>query len=134
MYDENTFKNYIFWIKVKRVFFMVVFSIIGAALGVALSELIVNILRFDAYLKPIIITISTLLFFAISLLVTAGTAKEVQDGYWKIAVLRKLTVISKKLDNVQISTNSKPISTEKLSSTIHKVITDSLEEIGRAHV
>lgn len=128
MYDENTFKNYIFWIKVKRVFFMVVFSIIGAALGVALSELIVNILRFDTYLKPIIITISTLLFFAISLLVTAGTAKEVQDGYWKIAVLRKLTVISKKLDNVQISTNSKPISTEKLSSTIHKVITDSLED------
>ena len=128
MYDENTFKNYIFWIKVKRVFFMVVFSIIGAVLGVALSELIVNILRFDAYLKPIIITISTLLFFAISLLVTAGTAKEVQDGYWKIAVLRKLTVISKKLDNVQISTNSKPISTEKLSSTIHKVITDSLED------
>ena len=128
MYDENTFKNYIFLLKVKRVFFMVVFSIIGAALGVALSELIVNILRFDAYLKPIIITISTLLFFAISLLVTAGTAKEVQDGYWKIAVLRKLTVISKKLDNVQISTNSKPISTEKLSSTIHKVITDSLED------
>ena len=128
MYDENTFKNYIFWIKVKRVFFMVVFSIIGAALGVALSELIVNILRFDAYLKPIIITISTLLFFSISLLITAGTAKEVQDGYWKIAVLRKLTVISKKLDNVQISTNSKPISTEKLSSTIHKVITDSLED------
>ena len=128
MYDENTFKNYIFWIKVKRVFFMIVFSIIGAALGVALSELVVNILRFDTYLKPVIITISTLLFFAISLLVTAGTAKEVQDGYWKIAVLRKLTVISKKLDNVQISTNSKPVSTEKLSSTIHKVITESLDD------
>lgn len=128
MYDENTFKNYIFWIKVKRVFFMIVFSIIGAALGVALSELVVNILRFDTYLKPVIITISTLLFFAISLLVTAGTAKEVQGGYWKIAVLRKLTVISKKLDNVQISTNSKPVSTEKLSSTIHKVITESLDD------
>ena len=54
--------------------------------------------------------------------------KEVQDGYWKIAVLRKLTVISKKLDNVQISTNSKPVSTEKLSSTIHKVITESLDD------
>ena len=103
MYDENTFKNYIFWIKVKRVFFMVVFSIIGVAIGVALSELIVNILRFDTYLRPVIITISTLLFFAISLLVTAGTGKEVQDGYWKIAVLRKLTVISKKLDNVYMN-------------------------------
>ena len=27
MYDENTFKNYIFWLKVKRVFFMIVFRI-----------------------------------------------------------------------------------------------------------
>ena len=96
MYDENTFKNYIFWLKVKRVFFMIVFSVLGAFVGVAISELIVNILKFETYLRPTIITISTLLFFAISLLVTAGTGKEVQDGYWKIAVLRKLTVISKK--------------------------------------
>ena len=103
MYDENTFKNYIFWLKVKRVFFMIVFSVLGAFVGVAISELIVNILKFETYLRPTIITISTLLFFAISLLVTAGTGKEVQDGYWKIAVLRKLTVISKKLDNVQIT-------------------------------
>lgn len=131
MYDENTFKNYIFWLKVKRVFFMIVFSIIGAFIGLAISELIVNVLLFDEYLKPIIITISTLLFFAISLLVTAGTGKEVQDGYWKIAVLRKLTVISKKLDNVQIvpsveAQNEKE--TEELSNEIHKTITESLEK------
>ncbi len=131
MYDENTFKNYIFWLKVKRVFFMIVFSIIGAFIGLAISELVVNVLLFDEYLKPIIITISTLLFFAISLLVTAGTGKEVQDGYWKIAVLRKLTVISKKLDNVQIvpsveAQNEKE--TEELSNEIHKTITESLEK------
>ena len=131
MYDENTFKNYIFWLKVKRVFFMIVLSIIGAFIGLAISELVVNVLLFDEYLKPIIITISTLLFFAISLLVTAGTGKEVQDGYWKIAVLRKLTVISKKLDNVQIvpsveAQNEKE--TEELSNEIHKTITESLEK------
>lgn len=131
MYDENTFKNYIFWLKVKRVFFMIVFSIIGAFIGLAISELVVNILLFDGYLKPIIITISTLLFFAISLLVTAGTGKEVQDGYWKIAVLRKLTVISKKLDNVQIvhsGESTKIKETEELSNEIHKTITESLEK------
>lgn len=131
MYDENTFKNYIFWLKVKRVFFMIVFSIIGAFIGLAISELVVNILLFDGYLKPIIITISTLLFFAISLLVTAGTGKEVQDGYWKIAVLRKLTVISKKLDNVQIvhsGESTKIKETEALSNEIHKTITESLEK------
>ena len=130
MYDENTFKNYIFWLKVKRVFFMIVFSVLGAFVGVAISELIVNILKFEVYLRPTIITISTLLFFVISLLVTAGTGKEVQDGYWKIAVLRKLTVISKKLDNVQItpSSNNSSARSEEISAEIHKAITDSLEE------
>ena len=130
MYDENTFKNYIFWLKVKRVFFMIVFSVLGAFVGVAISELIVNILKFETYLRPTIITISTLLFFAISLLVTAGTGKEVQDGYWKIAVLRKLTVISKKLDNVQITSlsNNSSARSEEISAEIHKAITDSLEE------
>ena len=96
MYDENTFKNYIFWIKVKRIFLMAVFSIIGAFIGVAISQLVVNILLFDPIFRVMIITISTLLFFAISLLITTNTGKEVQDGYWKIAVLRKLTVISNK--------------------------------------
>ena len=130
MYDENTFKNYIFWLKVKRVFFMIVFSVLGAFVGVAISELIVNILKFETYLRPTIITISTLLFFAISLLVTAGTGKEVQDGYWKIAVLRKLTVISKKLDNVQIThlSNNSSARSEEISDEIHKAITDYLEE------
>ena len=130
MYDENTFKNYIFWLKVKRVFFMIVFSVLGAFVGVAISELIVNILKFEVYLRPTIITISTLLFFAISLLVTAGTGKEVQDGYWKIAVLRKLTVISKKLDNFQIThlSNNSSARSEEISAEIHKAITDSLEE------
>jgi predicted membrane protein len=129
MYDENTFKNYIFWLKVKRVFFMLAFSIIGAIIGIAISELIVNILTFSTSLRYIIIAASTLLFFAISLLVTAGTGKEVQEGYWKIAVLRKLTVISKKLDNIQIiSTENVTTNSERLSSSIQKEIVKSLKE------
>ena len=45
-----------------------------------------------------IITISTIIFFLLALLLTAGTGRKVQDGYWKIAVLRKLTVIQKDLE------------------------------------
>ena len=101
MYNENSFNNYIFWIKVKRIFFMLVFSIVGATIGFFISDYVINILLFDTIFRIIIIAISTLLFFAISLLITANTGKEVQDGYWKIAVLRKLTVISKKLDNLE---------------------------------
>jgi hypothetical protein len=129
MYDENTFKNYIFWLKVKRIFFMIVFSIVGAIVGIAISELVVNVLTFSKSLRFIIIAVSTLLFFSISLLATAGTAKEVQDGYWKIAVLRKLTVISKKLDFIQIvSTENVSNNSSELSSSKHKVVTESLKD------
>lgn len=102
MYNENSFKNYIFWIKVKRIFFMIVFSIVGCIIGIIASDYVVNILNFDSMFRTLIVGISTLLFFSISLLITSNTGKEVQDGYWKIAVLRKLTVISKKLDNLDV--------------------------------
>ncbi len=98
MYNEDSFKSHLFWIQVKRVFFMIVFSIVGCILGVVISSYLIDVLLFDQIYRIIIITCSTLLFFAISLLITANTGKEVQDGYWKIATLRKLTLISKKLD------------------------------------
>lgn len=124
MYDENSFKNYIFWIKVKRGFFMLIFSILGAFVGIGISEFVVNVLLFDSVFRIVVIAISTLLFFSISLLVTANTGKEIQDGYWKIAVLRKLTVISKKLDNITVN----PIELKEISETLDQAIKESLNE------
>ena len=69
MYDEKTFGDYIFWLKVKRVVLIILFSVAGAIAGIAMS-----------------------------LLCTTGTAEKVQEGYWKMTMLRKLTIISKKLD------------------------------------
>ena len=102
MYDENSFKNYIFWLQVRRIFLMLLFSIIGCALGVVLSQFLTDVLLYEVS-KPLVIAISTILSFAISILLTVGTGKEIQEGYWKMAVLRKLTVISKKLDNLENS-------------------------------
>ena len=48
--------------------------------------------------RILIITVSTMIFFAMALLCTTGTAEKVQEGYWRMAMLRKLTIISKKLD------------------------------------
>lgn len=127
MYSENSFKNYIFWIKVKRAFLMLIFSIVGALIGVALSELIVNILLFDQSFRVVITAASTLLFFGISLLITANTGKEVQDGYWKIAVLRKLTVISKKLDALENLDTSNP-NVKKAISALSDIKDDVFSE------
>lgn len=97
MYSEKTFKNYIFWIQVKRVFLMIGLSMIGAAIGVLVGEILESTVKVSTY-NTIIIVVSTLVFFVISLLLTANIGKEVQDGYWKIAVLRKLTVIQKSIE------------------------------------
>ena len=97
MYSEKTFKNYIFWIQVKRFFIMGLLTIIGAVIGICIGKVIEGTMNVSMY-NSVIIIASTLIFFAISLLLTSGTGKEVQDGYWKIAVLRKLTVIQKELE------------------------------------
>ncbi len=98
MYDEKTFSNYIFWLKVKRIVLVILFSIAGAVAGMVISDFVVNILNSESKYRILIIIVSTLVFFAMALLCTTGTGEKVQEGYWKMAMLRKLTIISKKLD------------------------------------
>ena len=100
MYDEDSYRNEIFWIKAKRTFLIILFAIIGCSLGVLVGQYFVDVLLFKLS-KSLIIIFSTLIFVAISLLLTSNTGRDIQDGYWKIAVLRKLTLISKKLDSLE---------------------------------
>ena len=96
MYSEKAYKNYIFWIQVKRVFLIILFTSIGAGLGLLVGKILESTIKFY-FTNYIIAGCATFLFF-FSLLVTASTGKEVQDGYWKIAVMRKLTVIQKDIE------------------------------------
>ncbi len=105
MYNEKAFKNHIFWMKVKRVFLILVFAAAGALAGVMISDVVINVLFLNILYRTPIIIVSTLLMVALALLLTAGTGKAVQDAYWKMALLRKVIVISKKLDNVSVVAN-----------------------------
>lgn len=100
MYDENSMKSHIFWIKFRRVFCIILFTAMGSALGAFISSYVVDVLLFPKFWSPIIVVISSILFLSIANIMTANTGKEVQDGYWKIAVYKKLVIISKKLDNL----------------------------------
>lgn len=104
MYSENSYKNYIFWLKVKQIFVMILLSVIGCVIGRLIGQYLVEVLLFDISNLYVSVTVSTLLFFAIAALITSGTSREVQEAYWRIAVLRKLTVISKKLDVLPVDT------------------------------
>lgn len=96
MYSEKAYKNYIFWIQVKRVFLIILFTSIGAGIGLLVGKILESTIKFY-FTNYIIAGCATFLFF-FSLLITASTGKEVQDGYWKIAVMRKLTVIQKDIE------------------------------------
>lgn len=112
MYDENSMKSHIFWIKFRRIFLLLVLTIIGTALGVVISDYIVNILMFHQNFRIIIVSASAVLFLSLALLLTANTGKEIEDGYWKIAVYKKLAIISKKLDNLETNNSNKTSKSE----------------------
>ena len=118
MYSEKSFKNYIFWVQVKRVFLIIILSCLGAAIGVLIGKILESALQETAFNNAIIV-VSTVIFFLISLLLTVGTGEKVQDGYWKIAVLRKLTVIQKNLEvnNELLKSTDKSIRTNLSSIT-----------------
>lgn len=97
MYSEKSYKNYIFWVQVKRVVLIIILSSIGAGIGILIGKTMESLVQISTYNNTIIV-VSTVIFFVLSLLFTAGTGKEVQDGYWRIAVLRKLTVIQRELE------------------------------------
>lgn len=98
MYDEDSFSKHIFWMKFRRVFLLIFFSIIGCIIGIILSSYLIELLFLPQNIRIPIIAGATLIFFFITLFSTYKINKDIQDGYWKIAVLRKLTLISKKLD------------------------------------
>ena len=119
MYSENSYKNFIFWLKFKQIFLMIIFSIVGCVVGRFIGQYLVEVLLLPATSLYISVTVGTLLMFSIAAGMTSGTARDVQDAYWKIAVLRKLTVISKKLDNIPEDTKKeiKNIVKEKTVNT-----------------
>lgn len=131
MYDEDAYKRYILAIRIKKIFIIIAFCIIGAILGIIISSYIVDILLFSSVLKPTIITVSTLIFLAISLLLTSNISKEVQDGYWKIAVLRKLTLISKKLDNLENLDKLKYLENFKITPKIKDSSTSKINDVEK---
>ena len=116
MYSEKSYKNYIFWVQVKRIVVILLLSCIGAALGVLIGKILESTIKLTSF-NNIIIAGSTIVFFLLALLLTVGTGKQVQDGYWRIAVLRKLTVIQKALEqNNELLKHANPSVKSQLSS------------------
>ena len=121
MYKEDSFKRMLFWLKIKRIFFIIFITLAGSVLGGILSSYLVDVLMFYNISKNSIIAISTIVFFVFANFLTTSISQTIQEGYWKMATLRKLTLISKKLDSL------KKIE-EMLTPEIAKEIKEIVEE------
>ena len=98
MYDEDSFKATLLWLRIRKVFIMLFFTLLFFAIGFAVSEYLVDIIGLDSFIRAVAIAGATLLGFSIGFVLTANVEYKIQTGYYSIAVLRKLSVISKKLD------------------------------------
>jgi len=130
MYSEKAYKNYIFWVQVKRFVVIILLSCIGAAIGVLIGKVLESTIQVSEYNNAITAG-CTIFFFLLSLLLTVGTGKEVQDGYWKVAVLRKLTVIQKNLElNNELLRNTDKSIKDNLSSVTSNLNSIKEEEVS----
>ena len=119
MYNEREFKSHLKSLKIRKILYMLIFSLLGSGLGVIISDYIVDVLLFNSILRVIIISVSTLFFFWVSTMITSTTEKDVQDGYWKLEVLNNLNTISKQIENIKIQSTlpeNNPIQAEVISS------------------
>ena len=130
MYSEKAYKNYIFWVQVKRIVVIILLSCIGAAIGVLIGKVLESTVQVSEYNNAITAG-CTIFFFLLALLLTVGTGKEVQDGYWKVAVLRKLTVIQKNLElNNELLKNTDKSIKDNLSSVTANLNNIKEEEVS----
>ncbi|MCR5185539.1 MAG: hypothetical protein K6D97_00265 [Clostridia bacterium] len=127
MFKESSYKHLLFWLKVKRIFFIIFFTLAGSILGGVLSSYLVDVLMFYDISKSNIVLIFALVSFIFASFFTTSISQAIQDGYWKIATLRKLTLISKKLDSL------KKIE-ELLNPEIANEIKETVQEIKNINV
>lgn len=130
MYNEREFKEHIKHLKIRRILYLLIFSIIGSALGVIISDYIVDVLLFNQIWRVIIISISTLFFFWVATTMTSNTEKDIQDGYWKLEVMKNLNSISEKLDNpIEVKKLASVLEGESISEVNETIIPESKESI-----
>ena len=101
MYDEKKLKFWSIMELIRKWFIVLVFSLIGLAIGFFISEFVVDVLNELAVYRIAFIGGLTFLGFFIGLLLTSSAERNVQDAYWKIAVMKNLNEISKTLETLK---------------------------------
>ncbi len=100
MYNEKYFKITILFTKIRRyifIFFFVILGLIGAYL---LSEFLTEIARVERSIANIIMIATGVSIFVIGFIITSNLHFKIQEAYLEMKLLKKMNVISYKLDKL----------------------------------
>ena len=131
MYDEDSFKATLFWLRIRKILIVVFFTLVFFLIGFVASEYLVDIIELSSIIRVVSIAGSTILGFVIGAILTADVEYKIQRGYYNIAVLRKLSVISKKLDKIDDEELEKlDINSSKLRETVQNSINNQNNSVS----
>ena len=100
MYNEKSFKITIIFTRIRRYLFIFFFVILGLIGAYVLSEFLTEIAKVERSITNMIMVITGISVFAIGFILTSNLEFKIQQAYLEMKTLKKLNVISYKLDKL----------------------------------
>lgn len=100
MYNEKSFKLTIIFTKIRRYLFIFFFVILGLVGAYVLSEFLTEIARVEQRIATLIMIATGISIFAIGVILTSNLKFKIQQAYLEMKLLKKMSVISYKLDKL----------------------------------
>lgn len=100
MYNEKSFKITMLFTKIRRYLFIFFFVILGLVGAYVLSEFLTEIAGVERKIANIIMVVTGISIFAIGFILTSNLQFKIQEAYLEMKILKKMNVISYKLDKL----------------------------------
>lgn len=100
MYNEKYFKITILFTKIRRYLFIFFFVILGLIGAYVLSEFLTEIAGVQRNIANLIMVVTGVSIFAIGFIITSNLHFKIQEAYLEMKLLKKMSVISYKLDKL----------------------------------
>ena len=100
MYNEKSFKITILLTRIRRYLFIFFFVILGLVGAYFISEFLTEIVRLSQSIANMIMIGTGITVFIIAFILTSNLEFKIQEAYLEMKTLKKINVISYKLDKL----------------------------------
>lgn len=100
MYNEKKFKMTILLTRIRRYLFIFFFVILGLIGAYVISEFLTEIVKLSQQIAYTVMIVSGVSIFLIGFILTSNLEFKIQQVYLEIKILKKLNLVSFKLDKL----------------------------------